>query len=286
MANLKSLRLRIKSVKNTRQITKTMKMVSAAKVRRARTAVENTRPYAEKLSGVLSRLASGAQTGGGSLLLTGRETESVVRFIVFGSDRGLCGALNSNVIRRALALAENWQKAGQAVQVIAVGRKIRDGLKKSGLVVESHTDVLKTVSYRFAEELATHTNADFEQQKCDRVVLIYPYCESMLNQKPLEKQLIPFAPDTNFAHHHASPEYEPNEEIILGQLLPLNLSTQIYTALLETAASEHAARMASMDSATRNAGEMIKKLSLTYNRTRQANITKELIEIISGAEAV
>jgi F-type H+-transporting ATPase subunit gamma len=288
MATLKTLRLRIKSVKNTRQITKTMKMVAAAKVRRARTAVENARPYAAKLAEILGNIAGQAGTGG-PLLLTGRAQVKTVRLVVCGSDRGLCGGLNSNLLKAASLWIKDHQAQGQTVQVVAVGRKIRDGLKSNfaDLLVNSHTDMGRSVEFAHAQTIAAECLQAFESGACDEVHLLSSTLITMLTQAPKHMQLIPFALPTNTgAAAASSTEFEPDEEVVLADVLPRNLNMQVFAALLETQAAEQAARMAAMDSATRNAGEMIKKLSVQYNRSRQAAITKELIEIISGAEAV
>ena len=288
MPSLKSLRTRIKSVKNTQQITKTMKMVAAAKVRRARSAVEAARPYAQKLADVLANLSSG--NAGGSLLMTGRAQVKAVRLVVVGTDRGLCGGLNSNLLKIAAHWVREQQGRGRAVQLVAVGRKIRDGLKPvfGNLVVETHADLGRGVEVSQAQAIAASALAAFEAGTVDEVHVLYSRMISMLAQQPVAQQVIPFAAAApgQAAAVSAAPSYEPDEEEVLAKLLPLNLNMQVFSAMLETAASEHASRMTAMDSATRNAGQMIKRLSLVYNRTRQAAITKELIEIISGAEAL
>ncbi|NBV54562.1 MAG: ATP synthase F1 subunit gamma [Proteobacteria bacterium] len=286
MATLKTLRTRIKSVKNTRQITKTMKMVAAAKVRRARTAVENARPYAAKLAAMLANIAAGA-TVGGPLLLSGHGHVKTVRLIVCGSDRGLCGGLNSNLLKAAAKWVQAQQAEGKTVQLVAVGRKIQVGLKSSfpQLLVASYADMGRTVEFSHAQTIATEALHAFTQAECQQVHLLASHMVSMLSQTPTFTQLMPFAVPTTGTTSGA-PEYEPAEEVVLEHLLPLNLNMQVFAALLETSASEQAARMTAMDSATRNAGEMIRKLSIQYNRSRQAAITKELIEIISGAEAL
>lgn len=290
MPTLKTLRLRIKSVKNTRQITKTMKMVAAAKVRRARAAVESARPYAAKLGEILGNIAGNA-SGDAPLLLQGRDRVQTVRLIVCGSDRGLCGGLNSNLLKAAHKWVREQQTLGRTVQLVAVGRKIRDGLKitHASLLTNSHTEMGRNVEFAHAQLIATEALEAFErghsQGGCDEVHLLSAEMISMLMQTPKHTQLIPFAKPAGPAVP-SSTEFEPTENEVLADLLPRNLNLQVFSALLETQASEQAARMAAMDAATRNAGEMIKKLSVQYNRSRQAAITKELIEIISGAEAV
>lgn len=290
MPSLKSLRLRIKSVKNTRQITKTMKMVAAAKVRRARSAVDAARPYADKLAEVLNNLSQNITNG--PLMMQGRPHVKAVRLIVIGSDRGLCGGLNSNLLKTANRWIADQRAQGRRVELVAVGRKIRDGLKSThgDILVASHTDMGKTYEFAHAQTIAGEGLAAFEVNTVDEVHVLYSKMVTMLTQQPTVQQILPFASsDTQPLDPSAMrsiPDYEPNEEEVLAKLLPLNLNMQVFSAMLDTAASEQAARMTAMDSATRNAGEMIKKLSLVYNRSRQAAITKELIEIISGAEAV
>lgn len=288
MPSLKALRSRIKSVKNTRQITKTMKMVAAAKVRRARVAVENARPYAARLNTILATIAGGAD-GAAPLLLTGRESVKTVCLIVCGSDRGLAGGLNSNLLKAAYAWIKSHQAAGQTVKLIAVGRKIEAGFKSTypNLMVGTYTDMGRNVEFAHAQTIAQAALAAFENGQYDEVHLMSSKLVTMLTQTPEVHQLIPFAPPVLPAGSVAAvPEFEPDEETVLTHLLPLNLNMQVFTALLETSASEQAARMAAMDAATRNAGEMIKKLTVQYNRSRQAAITTELIEIIAGAEAL
>lgn len=285
MPSLKTLRLRIKSVKNTRQITKTMKMVAAAKVRRARLAVENARPYAAHLASILGNIAATAPSSA-PLMLTGRPSVGTVCLVVCGSDRGLCGGLNSALLKAADGWVAQQHKLGRKVKLIAVGRKIRDGLRSlhEQFLVADYCDLGRTVEFSHAKTIAAEALKMFEDGAVDEVHLLSSHLVSMLTQTPQIKQLVPFGkPETATA---AAPEYEPGEEAVLAHLLPLNLNMQVFTALLETSASEQAARMTAMDSATRNAGEMIKRLSVEYNRSRQATITKELIEIISGAEAL
>lgn len=288
MPSLKALRSRIKSVKNTRQITKTMKMVAAAKVRRARAAVESARPYAARLSAILGNIAGSADNSA-PLLLTGRAEVKTVALVVCGSDRGLCGGLNSNLLKAAFKWIATREAAGQTVKLIAVGRKIEAGLKSThaNQLVASYTDMGRNVEFAHAQTIAQAALGSFEAGEYDEVHLLSAQMISMLTQQPEFKQLIPFAkPEVDPNTPHTITEFEPSEDVVLAHLLPLNLNMQVFTALLETSASEQAARMTAMDSATRNAGEMIKKLSVQYNRSRQAAITKELIEIISGAEAL
>lgn len=292
MASLKDLRSRIKSVKNTQQITKTMKMVAAAKVRKARTRCEASRPFAERLNGVLVNLASGVSEGG-PLLLAGRAEIKTTRLVVFGSDRGLCGAFNGNLMKEVAVVIDELQKEGKRVQVVAVGRKVRDAMKAlhPTLLVDEVTDYSRDIDFEMAENIGNKQVKAFENAECDQVIMVFNSFVSMLKQEPTRLQLLPFSAEA--AEEHAegvsantSFEYEPNDEVILADLLPRNVRTQVFRALLETNAGEQAARMTAMENATRNAGDMIKKLSLEYNRSRQAAITNELIEIISGAEAL
>lgn len=286
MPSLKSLRVRIKSVKSTQQITKTMKMVAAAKVKKAQDACEKSRPYADALNRVLRDLAAGVQGSSAPLLIRGREQSNIVRLLVFGSDRGLCGGFNGHIARKMLLLVENFKAEGKTVQLVAVGKKARDIIKNN------HPQLLHSVSditlggYAAAERMATEAIADFEAGNCDEVHLLYNKFVSVMTQVPTPLQLIPFRAEAPAeGAMRASVDYEPSEEIILQRLLPLNIGTQIFRAMLESQASEQGARMTAMDSATRNAGDMIKRLSLKYNRQRQATITTEMIEIVSGAEA-
>ena len=290
MPSLKDLRVRIGSVKNTQQITSTMKMVAAAKVRRARMNCEEARPFAEKLGSVLANLAKGVGAGG-PVLLRGRDEVKTVRYVVFGSDRGLCAGFNGNLCKTVELELQAIQAAGKKLQIVCVGRKIRDILKVDYAddIVEVIEDLSQDLTYTAASEIGTKQLAAFEDGTCDEVHIAYNRFVSMMTQDPLSQQLIPFKVNKLADKEGAiaaAIEYEPEESVILGELLPRNLNTQVFRAMLESAASEHAARMTAMDNATRNAGEMIKDLSLQYNRTRQAVITTELIEIIAGAEAV
>jgi F-type H+-transporting ATPase subunit gamma len=300
MATLKILRTRIKSVKNTQQITKTMKMVAAAKVRRARAAVDGARPYAARLAQILADLTANAG-GEAPVLLTGLAQVKTVRIIACGTDRGLCGSLNANLVKAVTQMVKRQQVLGRSVQLVAVGRKMRDAFKQiyPNLLVKAHTDFGRNIEVAVAQKIAHETREDFENGGVDEVHLVFSACMSMLTQTSTVKQLLPFsgkeldsrlrgngAEKIEAAAPKAIASYEPSAEAVLEKLLPLNLTQQVFAALLETNASEQAARMTAMDSATRNAGQMIKKLSIQYNRSRQAAITKELIEIISGAEAL
>lgn len=281
MSSLKALRTRIKSVKNTRQITKTMKMVSAAKVRRARANCEDARPYALRLQRVMANLSVGSDNP----LFVGKKEVKTVRLIVCGADRGLCGAFNTNLFRRAVQAVERNKAFDTQVQLVAVGRKVVQAAKSTypDLLVESYTETAKNITPEFARQLAENATNAFLNDECDEVHVIFAECASMLSQKPTSQQVLPFETSTATT---ATPDYEPDAEKILDVLLPKAVQTRIFQALLESSASEHAARMTAMDNATTNASDMMKRLNLEYNRSRQAAITKELIEIISGAEAV
>lgn len=302
MASLKDLRSRIQSVKNTQQITKTMKMVAAAKVRRSQQKCENSRPFAEKLEKVLVNLAGNTDKQGAPELLAGRDNVKTIRILVFGSDRGLCGGFNGQNARLATSYAYEQLKNGKKVQIVTVGKKQKDIFNSEfgDAVVKSYDDVMNTnITYEVAEFIGTEMLTDFHNGDCDQIVMFYNQFISMMSQTPTEQNLIPFQLadeelEKELEDHEYIPldeptgfvEYEPEEGIILKELLPYNLNMQIFRAMLESNASEHAARMMAMENATNNAGEMIKDLSLIYNRSRQAAITAELIEIISGAEAV
>ena len=296
MASLKDLRNRITSVKATQKITKAMQMVAAAKLRRAQMAAEAGRPFAEKMSGVLGNLA-GNMIGGNNApkLLSGTGAEQVHLLVVCTGDRGLCGAFNSSIVRLAIREhALKLQAEGKTVKFMTVGKKGLDLLRRQfrDQIVES-MDIRgnKPVDYAFASEIAQKIVARFDAGEFDVATLFFAEFRSVISQIPTAQRLIPAElPATTEATAkpggNAALEFEPSEEVILETLLPQNLAVQVYRALLENAASEQGARMSAMDSATRNAGEMIKKQTLVYNRTRQAMITKELIEIISGAEAL
>lgn len=293
MPSLKDLRQRIQSVKNTQQITKTMKMVAAAKVRRSQTACENARPFAEKLEHVLMNLAENTDKQGAPELLAGRATVKTVRVIVFGSDRGLCGGFNGQLARLAQVYVNTEIANGRDVQVVTVGRKQKDLFKTEFAknIVASYDDIMGSVNYELAEKIGLEMLTDFENGKCDKIVMFYNNFVSMMTQTPTQQALVPFQGSeveeiVGEEEIKGFVDYEPEEDAILKKLLPYNLNMQIFRAMLESNASEQAARMMAMENATNNAGEMIKSLSLKYNRSRQAAITGELIEIISGAEAV
>lgn len=295
MPSLKSLRVRINSVKSTQKITKAMKMVAASKLRRAQEAAEAARPYAERMASIMASL-SAAQTGSDTAprLMIGTGKDQVHLLIVATAERGLCGAFNSSIVKLARRKIEELTAQGKTVKILCVGKKGRDQLRRdhaSKIADTVDLSKVKKVGFAEAQEIADRVLAMFEAGEFDVAHIFYNNFKSVISQIPTAQQLIPAmiagdaanaGPDLQGAIY----EFEPDEETILDQLLPRNLSMQVYRALLENAASEQGARMSAMDNATRNAGEMIKKLTTVYNRSRQAQITKELIEIISGAEAV
>jgi F-type H+-transporting ATPase subunit gamma len=294
MPSLKALRVRINSVKSTQKITSAMKMVAASKLRRAQTQAEQARPYAERMERMLAALArnvAGSPTA--PKLLVGTGKDKVHLLVAVTADRGLAGAFNTNVGRATRNAARRLLAEGKAVKILAVGRKGRDYLRRE-LSDNMAGDVSyagrKRIDYADAEQLAERIVTMLNAGDFDVCTIIYNRFISVMTQVTTEAQLIP-APvpkivEAETTGAKAIYEFEPDEETLLERLLPANLGVQIYRALLESAAGEHGARMTAMDSATRNAGDMIGRLTLNYNRTRQANITKELIEIISGAEAV
>ncbi|CAO3351317.1 F0F1 ATP synthase subunit gamma [Azospirillum sp. A26] len=294
MPNLKDLKNRIASVQSTRKITSAMKMVAASKLRRAQEQAEASGPYAERMGRMLSSLAANVQdSGNGPKLMTGTGADKVHLLVVISSDRGLCGAFNGSIVREAKRQITRLQGEGKTVKVLTVGRKGRDQLRRefASLIVESYEDVgRRRLGFSDADMVATKVLAMYDAGEFDVCSVVFNKFKSAISQIVTVQQLIPFAVpgEAVAATDEVKPlyEFEPDEEQILAELLPRNLSIQIYRALLESAASEQGARMTAMDNATRNAGDMINKLTITYNRTRQAYITKELIEIISGAEAL
>ncbi len=293
MPSLKDLRIRINSVRSTQKITAAMKMVAASRLRRAQEQTEAARPYADRMERLCGALAKSLEHfEAAPRLLTGTGKEETHLLIVATSDRGLCGAFNSSIVRAARARIRELQTAGKTVKILCVGRKGRLQLRReySGLIVDSMEEISKRrLQFQDAEGVAERVLALFEKGEFDVATVIYNRFASAIMQVVTLRQIIPFpAPEEEKAAdtQGAVYEYEPEEEELLGELLPQNLSTQVYRSLLENAASEQGARMTAMDNATRNAGELIDKLTLHYNRTRQAYITKELIEIVSGAEAL
>jgi F-type H+-transporting ATPase subunit gamma len=299
MASLKDLRGRINSVKSTRKITQAMKMVAAAKLRRSQSQAEAARPYAERMEAILASLgASVASSPGAPRMLVGTGGDRVHLLVVVTGDRGLAGAFNTNVGRLARNRVRALEAEGKTVKLLTVGRKGAVYLKRefaSRVVGEISFAGKKRVDFADAEEVAVRVTEMLERGEFDVCSLLYNRFRSVVSQTPSEQRLIPAplpeapqgaAPAAAASGPSALYEYEPAEEEILATLLPRNLAIQIYRALLENAAGFYGSQMSAMDNATRNAGDMINKLTLNYNRTRQANITRELIEIISGAEAV
>ena len=288
MPSLKALKNRISSVKNTRKITKAMQMVAAAKLRRAQEAAEAARPFAERMTAVTSALAAGVGTGEGApKLLAGNGKDQVHLLVVMTSERGLCGGFNSSIVKLARLRANELVAQGKTVKILTVGKKGREQLKRDwAQSFVGHVDLsdVKRVGYANAQGVARQVTAAFEAGDVDVVTIFYNRFQSVISQIPTMQQVIPAKFEATVAT--ALYDYEPSEEAILADLLPRAVATQIFTALLENGASEQGARMSAMDNATRNAGDMINKLTIQYNRSRQAAITKELIEIISGAEAL
>ena len=295
MPSLKELRNRISSVRATQKITSAMKMVAAAKLRRAQEAAEAARPYAERMERMLGSLGGSlAGSAGAPKLLAGSGEDRTHLVVVATADRGLCGGFNGGIVRRARQLIEELEAAGKTVRILCVGRKGRDQLRRlhGTKIVDSIEGVgRRSVEFAEADEIAERVRTMFDEGEFDVCTMVYARFKSAISNEVTVQQLVPAPlPAAEEGADAGGPAavyiYEPDEEAILEDLLPRNVSVQVYRALLENAASEHGARMAAMDNATRNAGDMIARLTLQYNRTRQAMITKELIEIISGAEAV
>ncbi|HLW27431.1 MAG TPA: F0F1 ATP synthase subunit gamma [Kiloniellales bacterium] len=298
MASLKELRSRIASVKSTQKITSAMKMVAAAKLKRAQEQAEASRPYAARMARMLGSLAAGAAGGQGPRLLTGTGKQEVYLLVVATADRGLAGAFNSSIAREAARDIERLLSEGKTVKVLCIGRKGRDVLRRNyaSLIIDTLEDVSKPrPTFEKSDEIAQRILNMYEDGDFDVCNLYYARFKSAISQLVTRQQLVPFAVEEPQEAPEGEPaaatnnvvyDYEPDEEAILAELLPRNLAVQIYNALLENNAGEQGARMTAMDNATRNAGEMTKKLSLEYNRTRQAAITKELIEIVSAKEAM
>lgn len=293
MPNLKDLKNRIASVKSTRKITKAMQMVAAAKLRRAQDAAEASRPYTERFNAVLGSLS--ASVGGSESaprLLAGTGKDDVHLLVVMTSEKGLCGGFNTNIVKLARARISELQAAGKEVKILTVGKKGREQLKREfgdlSIGHVDHTEV-KNVGYTHAQDIAKDVLARFDAGEFDVATIFYAKFVNVVSQVPTAQQIIPAAYEAGEDEGNGATtlyDYEPSEEGILADLLPRGVATQIFSALLENAASEQGARMSAMDNATRNAGDMIDKLTIEFNRSRQAVITNELIEIISGAEAL
>jgi F-type H+-transporting ATPase subunit gamma len=296
MPSLKTLRTRINSVKSTRKITQAMKMVAASKLKRAQSQAEAARPYAERMERMLGALATSvAGSPDAPRLLVGTGKADVHLLVVVSADRGLCGGFNGAISRFARNRIRALEEQGRTVKILTLGRKSRDYLRREfsrQIVGEVNFVGKKRIGFEDAAAIAERITAMLNEGEFDVCTLLYNRFQSVISQVPSEQPLIPASVPATAADAEASAgpkalyEYEPAEEEILASLLPQNLAIQIYRALLESAAGEEGARMTAMDNATRNAGDMIARLTLNYNRQRQANITKELIEIISGAEAV
>lgn len=290
MPSLKALKNRIGSVKNTRKITKAMQMVAAAKLRRAQEAAEAARPYAERMGAVIAGLA--ASVGGSAAaprLLAGTGSDRVHLLVVLTSERGLCGGFNTSIVRLARARANELMAAGKTVKILTVGKKGREQLKRDfGDKMIGHVDLgeVKRMNYAVAQGVASDVLARFAAGEFDVATIFFNRFQSVIAQVPTAAQVIPVDLNAMPQGANALYDYEPAEEAVLADLLPRGLATRLFTALLENGASEQGARMSAMDNATRNAGDMINRLTIQYNRSRQAAITKELIEIISGAEAL
>ncbi len=291
MPSLKDLRTRIASVKATQKITKAMQMVAAAKLRKAQMAAEAARPYAEKMESVLANLGAGVDTSSAPRLLAGTGADKVHLLVVCTAERGLCGAFNSSIARLAREHANRLLAEGKTVKILCVGKKGNDALRRTlerNIIDLIEFRSVKQMSFVQADEVGTRVLKMFEAGEFDVATLFFSRFKSVISQIPTAQQLIPAEIPAKSAGKGAQAvyDYEPEEAEILASLLPRNIAVQIFKALLENAASEQGARMSAMDNATRNAGDMIKKQTQKYNRTRQAMITKELIEIISGAEAL
>lgn len=289
MPSLKDLRNRIASVKATQKITKAMQMVAAAKLRRAQAAAEAARPYAERMETVLANLAAGVSGSSAPRLIAGTGSDRVHLLLVCTAERGLCGAFNSSIARLARDKANALKADGQVVKIICVGKKGYDILRRQfadDIIEFIDLREFKQVGFVNAETIAQKLLARFNNGEFDVATLFFSKFKSVIQQIPTAQRIIPAEIPEGTKQSDAVYDYEPDESEILETLLPRNLTVQVLRALLENAASEQGARMSAMDSATRNAGEMIKKQTTLYNRSRQAMITKELIEIISGAEAL
>ena len=291
MATLDDLKKRIASVKSTQKITKAMKMVAAAKLRRAQENAEKGRPYSEKMNNIILNLSNGiSDKENAPKLLSGTGEEKIHLCIVLTSDRGLCGGFNTNIIKKAKAYFQKISDEGKTLKIITVGSKGYDQLKRdyeNNIIEKISFKDSKTINYLDAEKVGKMIIESFEKKEFDVCTIFYNKFKNVITQIPQEQQIIPLK--TSEVEENSSEdnyEFEPDEDEILSNLLPKNISTQIFKAMLENSASEQGSRMSAMDNATRNAGEMVDKLTIQYNRSRQAAITKELIEIISGAESL
>tara|TARA_B100000579_G_scaffold346214_1_gene299028 strand:- start:162 stop:1037 length:876 start_codon:yes stop_codon:yes gene_type:complete len=291
MASLDDLKKRITSVKSTQKITKAMKMVAAAKLKRAQESAERGRPYSQKMNNIILNLSSGiSDKENAPKLLSGSGKEQIHLCVVLTSDRGLCGGFNANIIKKAKSYFADLSKQGKELKIITVGSKGNDQLKRvygNKIIEDISFKNSKNLNYFDAEKVGKSIIEKFEKEEFDVCTIFYNQFKNVITQIPQAQQIIPLNTETNNEKNiEENYEFEPDEDEILGNLLPKNISTQIFKAMLENSASEQGARMSAMDNATRNAGEMVDKLTIEYNRSRQAAITKELIEIISGAESL
>ena len=291
MASLDDLKKRIASVKSTQKITKAMKMVAAAKLRRAQDSAEKGRPYSEKMNNVILNLSNGiSDKENAPRLLSGTGSDKIHLCVVMTSDRGLCGGFNTNIIKKAKAYFSKISDEGKELKIITVGSKGNDQLKRAfgDKIIENISfKNSKNVNYFDADKVGKMIIEKFEKEEFDVCTIFYNQFKNVITQIPQAQQIIPLEADKKDGELDGSSyEFEPDEDEILSNLLPKNISTQIFKAMLENSASEQGSRMSAMDNATRNAGEMVDKLTIEYNRSRQAAITKELIEIISGAESL
>jgi len=290
MASLDDLKKRIASVKSTQKITKAMKMVAAAKLRRAQESAEKGRPYSEKMNNVILNLSNGiSDKENAPKLLSGTGYEKNYLCVVMTSDRGLCGGFNSNIIKKAKSYFAKILNEGKELKIITVGSKGNDQLKRvyGDKIIENISfKESKNANYFDADKVGKMVIEKFEAGEFDVCTIFYNQFKNVITQIPQAQQIIPLNNEEDGSNSEESYEFEPDEDEILSNLLPKNISTQIFKAMLENSASEQGSRMSAMDNATRNAGEMVDKLTIEYNRSRQAAITKELIEIISGAESL
>ena len=290
MASLDDLKKRIKSVKSTQKITKAMKMVAAAKLKRAQESAEKGRPYSEKMNNVILNLSNGiSDKENAPRLLSGTGKDKVHLCVVMTSDRGLCGGFNSNIIKKAKSYFAKLSEEGKDLKIVTVGSKGNDQLKRvygDKIIANISFKESKNANYFDAEKVGKMVIEKFEAEEFDVCTIFYNQFKNVITQIPQAQQIIPLNNEGEENSSEESYEFEPDEDEILSNLLPKNISTQIFKAMLENSASEQGSRMSAMDNATRNAGEMVDKLTIEYNRSRQAAITKELIEIISGAESL
>ena len=291
MASLDDLKKRIVSVKSTQKITKAMKMVAAAKLKRAQENAEKGRPYSEKMNNIILNLSNEiSDKENAPKLLSGTGEEKIHLCIILTSDRGLCGGFNTNIIKKAKAYFEKISNSGKTLKIMTVGSKGYDQLKrvyKQNIIERISFKDSKNINYLDAEKVGKIIISSFEKKEFDVCTIFYNKFKNVITQIPQEQQIIPLkTSEVEGSSSEDNYEFEPDEDEILSNLLPKNISTQIFKAMLENSASEQGSRMSAMDNATRNAGEMVDKLTIEYNRSRQAAITKELIEIISGAESL